>query len=62
MRTFWIYFFIFLFLTIVTHSFFYLTRKGQQEFSISSFLVELVIIFITALLISYILRKKKNLF
>lgn len=60
MRTFWTYFFIFLTLATVTQFFMYFSGGELYQLNIKHILLELSIIVIIALLISYILRKPKN--
>lgn len=60
MRTFWIYFFIFLCLSILTQAFLYFSGSEQYNFDIIHSVRLLVLTTATAFLASYILRKKKN--
>ncbi len=60
MRTFWIYFFIFLCLSISTQAFLYFSGTETYTFSPLYILGQLVIITLIASIVSLMLRKKKN--
>lgn len=59
MRTFWIYFFIFLVMCILTQLFLYFSAPEKYTFDIVHGAGYLGIICLSALLTSYILRKRK---
>ncbi len=60
MRTFWIYFLIFLCLSLLTQAFLYLFGSDQYSLDFLHGFGQIVIITLIALIASYILRKKKN--
>lgn len=60
MKTFWTYFLIFLVLALVTQTFLYFLGGKLYVFQPKYALLELFVIFLTALITSYILRKPKN--
>lgn len=60
MKTFWTYFLIFLTLTLLTQIFLYFSGGELYVFDYKYALLQLSVIFLTALITSYILRKRKN--
>ncbi len=62
MRTFWIYFFIFLCLSALTQVFLYFFGSDQYNLGFLYGFGQLAIITLIALIASYVLRKKKNEF
>ena len=60
MQTFWIYFFIFLCLSVLTQAFLYLFGTDQYRLDFLHGFGQIVIITLIALIASYTLRKKKN--
>jgi len=60
MKTFWIYLFIFLSLLGATQLFLYFSSNEAYTVDYKQLLIHLVIIVISALIVSYMLRKRKN--
>lgn len=60
MKTFWIYLFIFLSLLLATQSFLYFSSNENYTLDYKQLAVHLLIIIISAVLVSFILRKRKN--
>jgi len=60
MRTFWIYFFIFLCLFVLTQIFLYFSSAETYAFTPLYVLGQLLIVTLIALIVSMMLRKKKN--
>lgn len=63
MRTFWTYFFIFLALVVFIQAFQYFSSNNTFELNYSVLLKQVLLVFLIALITSYIVpRKKKNPF
>ena len=60
MKTFWIYLLIFLILLVATQAFLYFSTGDKYNFDYEQLIIHIIIMFISALIVSYILRKKKN--
>lgn len=60
MKTFWIYFSIFLVLSFITQVFLYFSGDELYQLDIKHAILQLAIITLTAFLTSMILRKRKN--
>ncbi len=62
MRTFWTYLILFLILMLATNTLIYFTTSKPYEFNTAELIIEFIAIVLIALLASYILRKKKNIY
>jgi len=62
MKIFWTYFCIFLVITILTQLFLFYSGDELYTLDIKMVLLQLTIIFFTALIVSYMLRKPKNIY
>lgn len=60
MKTFWIYLFIFLSLLGVTQLFLYFSSNEHYSIDYEQLIMHLVIIIISAIIVSFMMKKRKN--